>query len=119
MPPYGQMPYGADYAIGVNPAAPWGADPTTGIPYSGKSRTVAGLLQILLPFLSICGVGRLYSGHIAIGLIQMIGMFLAWVSAIFLIGFLLVPVMWIWTVVDGILMLTGSVKDENGRPLRP
>ncbi|MGI9208927.1 MAG: TM2 domain-containing protein, partial [Rhodococcus sp. (in: high G+C Gram-positive bacteria)] len=25
----------------------------------------------------------------------------------------------IWPLIDGILMLTGKVRDEHGRPLRP
>jgi len=82
------------------PGAPYGVHPVTGIPYSDKSKVAAGLLQILLPF----GVGRFYTGHIAIGIAQLLTSFIC-------IG-------GIWCLVDGILMLTGSVPDVEGRPLR-
>lgn len=100
--------------------APYGRDPITGEPLSDKSKTVAGLLQILLPFVSVCGVGRLYTGSTAIGLIQLLGMFLAILTSFLLIGIPFVIGIWIWTVVDGIIMLTGSTtRDGNGLRLRP
>ena len=48
--------------------APYGMHPVTGIPYSDKSKLVAGLLQILLPF----GIGRFYIGDTKIGVIQLV-----------------------------------------------
>lgn len=100
-------------------AAPFGRDPSSGLPYSDKSKTVAGLLQLLLPCVGVCGVGRLMTGHLAIGLIQLIGYWLGFLLFLALVGFLIVPAIWIWSVVDGILMLTGSIKDSKGLPLRP
>src|SRR3954453_13832902 len=55
-------------AYGVSSQAPYGLHPGTGIPYSDKSKVVAGLLQILLPF----GVGRFYIGDTGIGVAQLI-----------------------------------------------
>ena len=115
-PPYAHQ-YAHQYA-GV-PGAPYGVHPVTGVPYSDKSKVAAGLLQLLLPFVGICGVGRLYAGHMAIGLIQLIGIFVSYVLLFVLIGFLLVPGIWLWTVIDGIVMLAGEPKDGFGRPLRP
>ena len=69
------------------------------LPRSDKNRVVAGVLQILLP-----GVGRMYLGYGAIGVLQ----------------FLLWPCFagWVWSVVDGIMILTGSMKlDGYGRRL--
>ncbi len=101
------------------PDAPYGRDPITGEPLSDKSKTVAGLLQILLPFVSVCGVGRLYIGSTTIGLVQLLGMFLAILMSFLLIGIPFVIGIWIWTVVDGIMMLTGSTgRDSRGLPLR-
>ena len=62
---------------------------------------VAGLLQLLLPF----GIGRLYSGHIGIGVAQL-------VLSLFGIGVL-------WAFIDGIVILAGRPTDGHGRPLRP
>ena len=47
-----QNPYGP-YAPGMpNPYAPWGSHPITGVPYSEKSKLVAGLLGIFLGYSS-------------------------------------------------------------------
>ncbi|GAA4480793.1 hypothetical protein GCM10023094_27870 [Rhodococcus olei] len=114
-PPYGAPGYG--YAA-VDPTAPFGRDPLTGQPMSDKSKVAAGLLQILLPFLSVCGVGRLYIGSIAIGLVQLLGMFVAIALSMVLIGIPFVIGIWLWTVVDGIMILGGTVRDGQGRVLR-
>ncbi|MBK6513938.1 MAG: TM2 domain-containing protein [Polyangiaceae bacterium] len=79
---------------------PYGIHPATGMPYSDKSKVVAGVLQILLPF----GVGRFYTGHIGIGVAQLLTSFIC-------IG-------GIWSFIDGIMMLMGNVPDAQGRPLR-
>jgi hypothetical protein len=85
------------------PHAPYGVDPITGMPYSDKSKMVAGLLNILLPLLGICGVGRFYTGHIGLGVAQLL---LGWLTC------------GIWPLIDGIMMLMGKVPDSQGRPLR-
>jgi hypothetical protein len=92
--------YGAppDYGY-VDPSAPYGHDPATGLPYSDKEKVVAGLLQL---FIGVFGVGRFYTGHTGIALAQL-----------FTCGGL-----GIWALIDGIMMLTGNVKDPQGRPLR-
>jgi TM2 domain-containing membrane protein YozV len=70
---------------------------------SDKSKMVAGLLQIFLgPF----GVGRFYTGHVAIGIAQIA---VTWVTC---------GVGWLWPFIDGIMMLAGKVNDSDGRPLR-
>ena len=55
-------------AYGVSSQAPYGLHPVTGIPFSDKSKVVAGLLQIFLPF----GIGRFYIGDTRTGVIQLI-----------------------------------------------
>jgi TM2 domain-containing membrane protein YozV len=85
----------------MGPGAPFGVEPATGMPYSDKSKTAAGVLNILLP-----GVGRLYTGHIGIGIAQIA------VTLFTCLG-------WLWPVIDGVMMLTGRVTDAEGRPLRP
>ena len=81
--------------------APYGREPMTGVPYSDRSKVIAGLLQLFLPI----GIGRLYTGHAAIGIAQL-------VLSMFGIGVL-------WAFIDGIVILAGRPTDNRGRPLRP
>lgn len=68
-----------------------------------KSKLVAGLLQL---FLGGFGVGRFYLGYTGIAIGQIAA---TWLTC----GFGA-----IWPFIDGILILTGSVKtDANGVPL--
>jgi hypothetical protein len=82
-------------------AAPFGVHPISGIPYSEKSKVVAGLLQIFVP----CA-GRFYTGHTTIALVQLaVTIVTCGVGAL-------------WPMVDGVLMLMGKVPDSEGRVLR-
>jgi hypothetical protein len=94
-------PAAGPYPVGYDPQAPYGREPVTGLPYSDRSKVVAGLLQVFLPF----GIGRLYSGQIGIGIAQLM-------LSVFFIGVL-------WAFVDGIIILAGRPTDPYGRPLRP
>jgi hypothetical protein len=130
----GYDPYGQQAAYGQQPAygvpvlgvANAGYDPVTGQPYSDKSKLAAGLLQ-LLPglFLALGGIGRLYAGNTALGITQIIlSVVVGWTSfwcGWFVLGltwFVLFG-LWVWFVVDGIIMLAGRPVDGQGRPLRP
>lgn len=71
------------------------------LPLSDRNRIIAGLLQLIFP-----GVGRMYLGYSAMGVLQL-----------FLLpcGF---GAGWIWSFIDGILILSGAVKlDGYGRRL--
>ncbi|HEY3782015.1 MAG TPA: GYF domain-containing protein [Fimbriimonadaceae bacterium] len=66
---------------------------------SDKSRTWAGVMQIFP------GAGRIYLGYYAYGTIQMV------------LGFC-TGVLWLWSIIDGIIILTGGVQfDGFGRVL--
>lgn len=106
-PPVYPPPYYGD------PLAPYGRDPLTGEPLSDKSKVVAGLLQ-LLGLVGILGIGRIYLGQNGLGITQLIGGLLIGIVTCG-IGFI-VPV--IWGIVDAVLILTGKVRDSQGRPLR-
>jgi TM2 domain-containing membrane protein YozV len=82
-------------------AAPYGFHPS-GIPYSDKSKIVAGLLQVLLPL----GIGRMYMGHTGIGVAQL------------LVTIVTCGVGALWPFVDGIIILVNDTKDADGRMLR-
>ena len=87
----------------MQPHAPYGVDPMTGMPFSDKSKMVAGLLQI---FLGSFGAGRFYTGHMGLAIAQIAVTWLACGAGA------------IWPLVDGIMMLMGKVPDAQGRPLR-
>ncbi len=101
-PPYGGTPYAGMPMPGapINPGAPYGVDPQTGIPYSDKSKITAGLLQILLGGV---GAGRWYTGSYGVAVAQL----------------LTCGGLGVWSLIDGIMMLTGNGKDPQGRPLHP
>lgn len=105
-PPYGQPsgyppPPAGGYAA-PNPAAPYGVHPVTGVPYSDKSKLIAGLLQILIPL----GIGRFYIGDTKIGVWQLV------------VTILTCGLGALWPFIDGIVILAGDPKDAQGRPLR-
>jgi TM2 domain-containing membrane protein YozV len=85
------------------PYAPYGVHPVTGVPYSDKTKLIAGLLQILVPL----GIGRFYLGDNKTG---------AWQLGVTLVT---CGVGAIWPFIDGIIILaTDNVTDGEGRPLR-
>ncbi len=84
----------------VDPTAPYGREPSSGIPYSDRSKVIAGVLQIILPF----GIGRFYSGHTGLGVAQL------------LLSFFGIGILWAW--IDGIVLLAGRATDPYGRPMR-
>lgn len=103
-PPPGQYPPPPGYG---DPTAPYGRHPMTGEPYSDKSKTLAGLLQ-LLGIIGVLGVGRIYIGQTAFGIVQL------------LLGLLFycIGVGIVWGIIDCIILMTGNHRDTYGRPLR-
>lgn len=106
-PQYGAPQYGGpQYAGGpgyMDPMAPYGRHPVTGEPFSDKQKLTAGLLGILL---GAFGAGRFYLNQPGIAVAQIA---VTWLTC---------GIGGIWPLIDGILMLTGSVRDQHGRPLR-
>jgi TM2 domain-containing membrane protein YozV len=73
-----------------------------------KSRLAAGLLGILLGYL---GIHRFYLGYTGIGIAQLL-------ISVLSCG-VLTPVTWLWGLIEGIMILTGSIStDAAGRPLK-
>jgi TM2 domain-containing membrane protein YozV len=114
--PYPQYPgpYPGAYA---DPAAPYGRHRVTGEPLSDKSKVVAGLLQ-LLGLVAFLGFGRMYIGQAGLGIAQLlIGLFAGIIVGFFTCGIgFLIPV--IWAIIDTIVIFSGNVRDNYGRPLR-
>lgn len=102
--------------FGASPDAPYGRDPVTGEPMSDKSKVVGGLLQLFLGWL---GIGRFYLGSVGIGVAQLLLFFVGLLlTAVFGLGLIVLFGLFVWQVVDGILILVGSVTDPQGRKLR-
>lgn len=91
-------------------ATPWGAPPPP-IGVEPKQKLVAALLGIFLGWL---GIHRFYLGYNTIGIIQLcLG-----VAGVLTCGVTTVA-SWIWGIIDGVMILTGSLKtDAQGVPLR-
>ena len=71
------------------------------LPKSDKSRTLAGILQIICP-----GLGRIYLGYAALGVIQLV------LTPLTCFAF------WVWSIIDGVMILSGQVRiDGYGRAL--
>jgi len=126
--PYPTQPYASSPAYGAPPAyalpayapygdpsAPYGRDPLTGLPFSDKSKVVAGLLQL---FLGTLGVGRFYTGHVGIAVAQLVLTIVGWATAVVFVGFFLLAAVGIWALVDAIVLLAGQPTDARGLPLR-
>ncbi|KQU57398.1 hypothetical protein ASG84_17705 [Rhodococcus sp. Leaf278] len=108
--------YPGGHPFGAGPDAPYGRDPVTGEPLSDKSKIVGGLLQIFLGWL---GVGRFYLGSIGIGVAQLLLFFSGvLLTAVFGLGLILLFGLFVWHIVDGVLILVGNVTDTQGRKLR-
>jgi TM2 domain-containing membrane protein YozV len=77
-----------------------------------KSKVAAGVLGILLGGL---GVHRFYLGYTGIGVLQLLMTVLfSWITC----GMTAIAA-WIWGLVEGIMILTGSINhDAAGRPLK-
>jgi TM2 domain-containing membrane protein YozV len=100
----------------VDPQAPFGRDPATGVPLSDKSAVTAGLLQL---FLGLFGIGRFYIDSTQIAVAQLcMGLFGIVFSMFCFVAFPVLLAAGIWALVDAIMMFTGSVKYNHGRKLR-
>ena len=106
-PPYGQQqpPYGQQPPYAA-PQPPYGQPPYGG--YQQKSKLAAGLLGI---FLGSLGIHNFYLGYQKKALIQLlVSLLTCGIGA---------TAMWIWGLVEGIQILTGSIAvDANNVPLK-
>ena len=60
-----------------------------------KNPGVAAVLSFF-----ICGLGQIYNGQIFKGIVVIICYALSWALTYVLIGWLIVPVLWIWGIYD-------------------
>lgn len=83
---------------------------------NAKSKLAAGLLAI---FLGQLGVHNFYLGNTGKAVTQLLLTIFGYILAIFIIGFFMVAAAGIWALIEGIMILTGSIKtDGKGVPLK-
>lgn len=104
-PGYQQPGYPQQYQPGYRPGYPqqpgYPQPYPPAIPYGAQQKDWLTTLLLCI-FVGIFGVHRFYTGHIAIGIIQL----------------LTAGGCGIWTLVDLIMIVTDNYKDANGLPLR-
>lgn len=110
-PPVGHYP---PYTAPVPGYPPPGYQQPYGDP-AAKSKLAAGLLGIFLGWL---GIHRFYLGYTNIAIAQLACGVIGLILSPFTCGLLLLGAS-IWGLIDGIMILTGSIRtDGQGRPLR-
>ena len=97
--PYGQQQYQQPYQ------QPYGQQqyqqPGVPMQYAGQQKDFL-ITLLLCIFVGYLGIHRFYTGHMVIGIIQL----------------LTLGGCGIWTIIDLIFIITGSFTDSNGLPLR-
>lgn len=82
---------------------------------NNKQKLVAGLLAI---FLGCYGVHNFYLGYTKKAVIQLVCTIVGLVLSILIIGLFVVIGIWIWAIVEGIMIFTGKIAvDAKGNPL--
>lgn len=80
-----------------------------------KSKMVAGLLAI---FLGTFGVHNFYLGYTTKAIIQLVVTIVGIVLSCFIIGVFVVFGVWIWAIVEAVMIFTGKINcDAQGNPL--
>lgn len=121
-PQWGQPQYGQQPG---QPVQPW-AQPNHGQlqhqyaqPVAQpKSKIVAALLFF---FLGELGLGNFYMGQTNLGIAKLIMFAVGIFTMFFLIGFVILGALWIWKLVEFVMVLTGGGgydRDANGVPLQ-
>lgn len=79
-----------------------------------KSVAVAGLLQLFLGWL---GIGRFYIGSNGVALTQLLLTVVGILTSWLIVGLFILPAVWLWGVIDGIVIFAGGAHDKYGRKL--
>lgn len=104
-------PVAADTAVCMNCGVP-NKKP---VPANAKSKVAAGLLAI---FLGNFGVHNFYLGYVGKAVTQLVLTILGIPLCCVLIGVLMILAAWVWALIEGIMIFTGSINtDADGNPL--
>ncbi|SDR69772.1 NINE protein [Corynebacterium timonense] len=114
--PYSQSPYSqAPYSQSPYSQAPYAPAPYPQVAYqpAPKSKVVAALLFF---FFGSFGLGNFYLHQNTRGAAKLIMVFVGFITAIFLVGFLLLAAVSMWSFIEMILVLVGAGGyDRDGR----
>lgn len=92
-----------------------GVAATGPLPANAKSKMVAGLLGI---FLGCFGVHNFYLGYTGKAVTQLVLTIVGIVLSCIFVGIFFVLGVWIWALIEGVMILTGSInQDAQGNPL--
>ncbi len=92
---------------GVAPAASSGVQ-------SPKSRLAATILAF---FLGELGAHRFYIGKTATAVVMLVLTIIGYATIVFLFGFIPLAVVWVWNLIDFIMIVAGTMKDSKGLPI--
>ena len=81
---------------------------------STKSRLILVLLTL---FLGEFGIHRFYVGKVGTGATMLILSIIGWATIIFIFGFIPLMVVGIWNLIDLIVAIAGSFKDNEGKSI--
>jgi TM2 domain-containing membrane protein YozV len=82
---------------------------------SPKSKMIAGLLAF---FLGQFGAHRFYLGKTGTAIVMLVLAIIGWATVIFIVGGFFLAAVGIWNLIDLIMILTGSMKDKDGKPVK-
>lgn len=100
---------------GANVCLNCGVAAAGSLPANAKSKMVAGLLGI---FLGCFGVHNFYLGYTGKAVTQLVLTIVGIVLSCIFVGAFLVLGVWIWALIEGVMILTGSIsQDAQGNPL--
>lgn len=83
-------------------------------PMMVRAQKEVGIAYILWLFLGTLGIHRFYLGHNGSAVAQLVLTVIGWATAILLVGFVFLAVVWVWVIIDAFLM-PGLVREANGQ----
>lgn len=79
-----------------------------------RSQKEVGITYILWLLLGTLGVHRFYLGFNSSAAVMLVLTVLGWITAVLLVGFVLLAVVWVWVIADAFL-IPGLVRTANGQ----
>lgn len=78
-----------------------------------RAHKEVGIAYVLWLFLGTLGVHRFYLGRTGTGIAQLVLSLVGWATAILLVGFVFLAVVWVWVIVDAFL-IPSMTRSANG-----